>query len=82
MKYELFSTVVLTRDLPEFGLKRGDVATVVEYMATVEGQEDGYVLEVFDNEGNTLDVIPVVESTIANPKPGAVVNYRDYEKAA
>ena len=35
-----------------------------------------------DNQGNTLDVIPVLASDIALPKPHAVVNYRDYASVA
>ena len=30
MKYELLETVVLERDLPDHGLRRGDLGTVVE----------------------------------------------------
>jgi len=30
MKYRLLDTVVLTRDLPEHGLQRGDLGAVVE----------------------------------------------------
>lgn len=30
MKYELLETVVLERDLPDHGLRRGDLGTIVE----------------------------------------------------
>ena len=56
---------------------KGDVATVVEFI-----EPSGYILEVFDNQGDTLDVIPVLASDIAHPKPHAVVNYRDYASVA
>jgi hypothetical protein len=31
MKFPLFSEVVLKVDIPEFGIKKGDVGTIVEY---------------------------------------------------
>ena len=46
MRYELFEEVVLTKDIPEKGLKRDDVATVVEHHPVSDG-EDGYSLEIF-----------------------------------
>lgn len=76
-QFPLFSTVILTKDFPEYQFMKGDVATVVEFI-----EPSGYILEVFDNQGNTLDVIPVLASDIALPKPHAVVNYRDYASVA
>jgi hypothetical protein len=63
MKYELFEEVVLRKDIPERGLKRGDVATVVE-CHPVSGGECGYSLEVFNALGDTIAVITVPESSI------------------
>ena len=76
-KFPLFSTVILTKDFPQYQFMKGDVATVVEFI-----EPSGYILEVFDNQGDTLDVIPVLVSDIAFPKPHAVVNYRDYASVA
>jgi Domain of unknown function (DUF4926) len=76
-QFPLFSTVILTKDFPQYQFMKGDVATVVEFI-----EPSGYVLEVFDNQGDTLDVIPVLASDIALPKPHAVVNYRDYASVA
>lgn len=76
-KFPLFSTVILTKDFPQYQFIKGDVATVVEFI-----EPSGYILEVFDNQGDTLDVIPVLDSDIALPKPHAVVSYRDYASVA
>jgi len=46
MTYNLFEEVVLLKDISEKGLKKGDVATIVEHHP-VAGGEDGYTLEVF-----------------------------------
>ena len=45
------------------GLKKGDVATVVERHASVGG-EDGYSLEIFNALGDTMAVVTVPESMI------------------
>ena len=44
--------VALTEDLPEYGLKRGDIATVV-MVHTIPG----YELEFVTLDGDTLEVI-------------------------
>jgi hypothetical protein len=63
MKFQLYHQVALAIDLPNKGLRSGDVATVVEYHP-VENGEDGYTLEVFNALGETLNVITVPESAI------------------
>jgi hypothetical protein len=80
MKFTLYSTVILTRNLPEFGFKKGDVATVVECLE--HDSHNGYILEFFDADGDTLAVVPVISSDITKPYPKAVVNYRRLAKTA
>ena len=63
MRYNLFQEVVLTEDISEKGLKRGDVATVVEHHPVADG-EDGYSLEIFNALGDTIAVVTVPESAI------------------
>lgn len=63
MTYNLFEEVVLLNDISEKGLKKGDVATIVEHHPVTEG-EDGYTLEVFNALGDTVAVITVSESAI------------------
>ncbi len=63
MTYKLFEEVVLTKDIPERRLKKGDVATVVEHYPGSDG-EDGYSLELFNVLGDTITVITVPESAI------------------
>ena len=64
MKFEMFSRVVLKTDVPENGLRRGDLATIVEYHEGLPGQEPGYSLEVFNAVGDTVAVIALGESQI------------------
>ena len=64
MKFEMFSRVALKTDVPEEGLRRGDVATIVDYHVGRPGQEPGYSLEVFNAVGDTVAVIALGESEI------------------
>ena len=64
MKPDLYSEVALTRDVPEHRLKRGDMATVVEYVRHPKGGEEGCVLEVFNVLGESIAVVTVPISAI------------------
>ncbi len=63
MKYELYTEIVLLRDIPEKKLKKGDVATIVEYHSA-NNFIDGYTLEVFNVFGDTIAIITISESDI------------------
>jgi hypothetical protein len=76
-QFKLYQQVVLSRDLPEENLQKGDVATIVEII--VKENKTGYCLEFFDNEGNTLKVIIVSDADISEVKPHSIVNYREME---
>ena len=60
----MFSRVVLKTDISEHGLRRGDLATIVDFHPGVPGQEPGYSLEVFNAVGDTVAVIALGESQI------------------
>ena len=64
MKYPLFTRVALADDLPNENIRRGDLATVVEYYEGSPGQEPGYELEVFNAVGDTYAVVTARESQI------------------
>ncbi|HEV7509374.1 MAG TPA: DUF4926 domain-containing protein [Thermoanaerobaculia bacterium] len=72
MSLPLYQRVSLTRNLPEQGLKRGDVATLIDFIPSPDGGEQGCVLEVFNALGETTLVAIVRESEIerAKPSPG------------
>ena len=76
MKYPLFKRVALTEDLPQRGLRRGDVATIVEHHSGRTGQEPGYTLEVFNAIGETVDVVTVRESQIEPLTAGELLSVR------
>lgn len=80
MKFELFTRVALTEDLPQYKLCRGDIATIVEHHPVKNG-EDGYSLEVFNAVGETLAVITVAESQIESLMNNEVLHVRVLESA-
>lgn len=75
MKYHLFQRIALVWDIPEEGLKRGDVATIVEHHPVANG-EDGYSLEVFNALGSTVAVVTVPESALQPLSENEVLSVR------
>jgi uncharacterized protein DUF4926 len=69
MAFELYTDVILTRDVPEEGLRAGDVGTVVDRHAVPGVAEEGYSLEFFDMTGNTVAVVTLPASALRIPTP-------------
>lgn len=63
MEPELYTRVVLNRDLPEANLQRGDTVMYIDYLS-VESGEAGAILEVFNALGESIDVVTVPISAI------------------
>ena len=59
MKFELMDTVVLNRDLPEHGLRTGDLGAVVELYAT-----DGLEVEFVQASGRTKALVTLKTSDV------------------
>ena len=77
---ELFSRVTLRHDFPEFRLRRGDVATVVDQHEGEEGQETGYSVEVFNAVGETIAVLVVAESELEHLSENGIFNVRQFDE--
>lgn len=75
MKYRLFQQVALAKDIPEKKLRRGDVATVVDYHST-SGGEAGYSIEVFNAVGDTIAVTVVPESFLQDLTSDEILHVR------
>ncbi|MEB3308650.1 MAG: DUF4926 domain-containing protein [Snowella sp.] len=55
---ELYQDVLLKQDFPQYNLKKGDIATLIDIVPHPSGEEDGYILEFFDDiEGSSETVI-------------------------
>lgn len=78
MKDVLYREVALTRDIPEYGLSRGGIATVVEHLPATKtsGGEPGYVLEIFNAVGESIAVVAVPVSAVEPFKPTQVLTAR------
>jgi hypothetical protein len=76
MNFELFREVALTRDFPEHQLRRGDLATLVDFVPHPAGGENGCVLEVFNAVGKTIAVITAPLSAIEPLGPDEILSVR------
>ena len=65
MKLEHYQEVVMTRDVPEERLYKGDVATLVDYVPHPAGGEEGAVLEIFNAIGESIGVATVPASAVS-----------------
>jgi hypothetical protein len=82
MAYKLFTRVSLAEDLPEYGLHKGDLATIVERHEGKQDQETGYSLEVFNAVGETISVLVLEESKINPVKENEILHVRRFDKMA
>lgn len=79
---ELYQNVALTRDISEHGLKRGDIAVLVDRVPHPTGGEPGCLLEVFNAVGDTLAVIAVPQSAIEPLRADEVLAVRPMVEVA
>ena len=69
MPFDMYGEVILTRDVPEHGLRAGDVGTVVERHPVPGVAEEGYSVEFFDMTGNTVGVATLPAHALRMPTP-------------
>lgn len=61
---------VLTHDIPELGLKAGDVGVVVHvHRPDGAAQPEGYMLEIFTVDGDSIDEVSVPASAVRRTLP-------------
>lgn len=65
-------SVVLTVDLPEYGLKKGDIGTVV----LVHGAGGGYEVEFMTLDGETIAVTSLFPAQVRSIGPREIANAR------
>jgi hypothetical protein len=78
---DLYQEVALTHDLPEEGLKAGDVAMLVDFVAHPSNGEDGCILEVFNAIGESFAVVAVPISAVKVLRSNEVLTVRTLPKA-
>lgn len=82
MKPDLYTEVMLTRDIPAHNLQRGDIATLIDYIPHPEGGEEGCILEVFNVLGDSIGVVAVPVSAITPLRADQVPSARSLSKSA
>ena len=70
-------SVVLTADLPEHGLERGDIGTV----ALIHRAGEGYEVEFMTLEGETVAVVSLQASQVRAITPGEIAHARPLQTA-
>ncbi|MFQ6090230.1 MAG: DUF4926 domain-containing protein [Candidatus Bipolaricaulia bacterium] len=71
-------SVVLTADLPEHGLKSGDIGTIV----LVHGDGAGYEVEIMALNGETVAVVSLFAAQVRPIGPGEIAHARPVEPAS
>ncbi|HEY9878867.1 MAG TPA: DUF4926 domain-containing protein [Leptolyngbyaceae cyanobacterium] len=82
MTLELYQEVALTRDLSEYELRAGDIATLIDFVPHPNGEEEGCVLEVFNAVGESLKVIAVPVSTVEALRSDEILSVRSLAQAS
>lgn len=75
--FKLLDTVVLDRDLPEHGLRRGDLGAVVEVHAP-----DGLEVEFVLASGRTQALVTLGQADVRAVADGDLIAVRDLKRTA
>ena len=78
---KLYERVSLIKDETKYGLKAGDVATLIDYVQHPSNGEVGCVLEISNAIGENISVITVPVSSIESLKPDEIFSVRHFSKA-
>ncbi len=70
-------SVVLVQDIPEYGLKAGDVGTVVH----VYGNGEGYEVEFINGAGETVAVITLGRGDVRPIQKEEILHVRPFAAA-
>lgn len=79
---ELYQEISLTRDLPEYGLRSKDIATLIDLVDHPSGGEQGCVLEVFNAIGESIETIAVPISVIEVLRSDEILSVRPLAKVS
>lgn len=73
---ELYQRVSLNQNFPEYNLKKGDIVTFIDTVPHPTGGEEGYVLEVFNAVGESIDVVIVAQSAVNSLQDNQILTVR------
>ena len=81
MSFAFYQRVVLTQDLPKEGLRAGDDGVIVEHYPARAEVPEGYELEVFAANGQTVAVVSVPASAVREATEHEVLSVREMARA-
>lgn len=81
MKFELYTQAALSTSIPKYGLREGDVVTLVEFLEGDENLPDAYICEVFNAVGDTIAVCTVKENQLHALSKSEILHVRALEAA-
>jgi hypothetical protein len=79
MSLNMLERAVLTEDLPESGLRAGDIGVVVEHYPANGETPEGYELEFLSARGDTIAVVSVPASAVRGARDREVLAVRELE---
>ncbi|MEO1791610.1 MAG: DUF4926 domain-containing protein [Cyanobacteria bacterium J06629_19] len=82
MKLALYQEIALNRDFPDYNLRKGDMAMLIDYVPHPDVGEEGAIIEVFNVLGDTISVEIVPISSIDALQPNDVPSIRRLAKAS
>ena len=74
--FDLYQCISLNCDFPEYHLKKGDVATLINYVSHPGNGEQGSVLEIFSATGESIAVVIVPISAIKPLRNDEILSVR------
>jgi len=77
MKFKTLDTVVLTRDLPEHGLQKGDLGAVVQVY-----EPDGVEVEFVTASGRTEALVTLKIDDVRHVADSDLISVRSFDKSA
>ena len=82
MNLELYQQVYLNHDLPEYQLKKGDIATLIDFVPHPHNQEEGCILEVFNALGESIHVVAIPKSWVIPLQSNQIFSVRTFAIAS
>ncbi len=76
MNLPLYERVSLKSDIPEHGLRAGDIGCLIDYVPHPAGGEQGCVLEFFNAVGESIAVVTVPGSSVEPLRADEILSVR------
>jgi hypothetical protein len=76
MKFPLFSRIILKLDIPDENLVAGDIGTIIEYHPATREYPEGYEVEFFAGNGETIAVVSLPATALRRATRKDVMHVR------